>query len=426
MQTIKSAPGAKGILLFLMLLNILNMLDRSLIAAFAQTIMDDLNLSPSQFGLLNGWIFTVCYVGMGLIMGALADRLHRPRLIAAGLILWSALTAVSGAAKNFFQIAVARLFIGIGESTMTPTSMSILADLFPAQKRGTAVGLYYLGVPVGTSLAFILAGSLGVEIGWRNCFYLLGAIGIALALILLLIKDPQRGSMEIVDEEIDDAKRQPAIDWRASLVDLWQVLKGSPVMMWIMLGAILLHIPLGAGAFSIPWLVTERGFDQGSITALFGTVYLVFGTAGTLFGGAISDWYQRRFRGGRIRFLALLMFAIMPLTLGFRFAPPDSMVFFLGMGFFFFGLSSFYGPAFSTVQDLTPVRLRGVMTAVLLVACNLFGFSLGSFMAGVAQELFQAAEFASPYTYALLLADILGALAIPCFFFSSVYLEKKA
>lgn len=424
MQAIKSSPRAKGVLMFLMLLNILSMLDRSLIAAFSQTIMDDLNLSPSQLGLLNGWVFTVCYVVMGLFMGALADRFHRPRLIAAGLILWSALTAVSGIAKNFTQIAMARLFIGIGESTMTPTSMSMLADLFPAQKRGTAVGLYYLGVPVGTSLAFILAGSLGVEIGWRNCFFLLGGLGIVLALGLLLLRDPRRGVME--SESITaSTESESAVSWREGLSDLKQVLKGSPVLIWIMLGAVMLHIPMGAGAFAIPWLITERGFEQGYITALFGTIFLVFGTLGTLFGGAMSDWYQRRYRGGRIRFLALLMIAVTPLTLGYRFASPDSLIFFLGMSFALFSLSSFYGPAFSTVQDLTPARLRGVMTAVLLVACNLLGFSLGSFMTGVAQELFQAAAVVNPYTWSLLLADICGAMSIPCFLYASVCLERQ-
>ena len=422
-QEIQAAPRAKSILLFLMLLNILNMLDRSLIAAFAQTILQDLDLSPSQFGLLNGWIFTVCYVGMGLFMGALADRFHRPRLIAAGLVLWSALTMASGAAKSFLQIGLSRLLIGVGESTMTPTSMSLLSDVFPQRQRGTAVGLYYLGVPVGTSLAFILAGTLGVSIGWRNCFYLLGAIGIVLAIGLLLMKDPQRGAMEPVAETA--AEPQPAVHWREGLADLWQVLKSSPVLIWIMLGAVMLHIPIGAGTFAIPWLITERGFEAGYITGLYGLIYLIFGTAGTLFGGAMSDWYQRRFKGGRIRFLALLMIAVTPLTLGFRFAAPDSLIFFLGMSFALFSVSSFYGPAFSTVQDLTPVRLRGVMTAVLLVACNLLGFSVGSFMTGVIQEALQAAAVVNPYTMSLLVADVVGGLTIPCFIYASIKLERQ-
>ncbi len=119
------------------------------------------------------------------------------------------------------------------------------------------------------------------------------------------------------------------------------------------------------------------------------------------------------------------MIAVTPLTIGYRFASPDSIIFFIGMSFALFSLSSFYGPAFSTVQDLTPVRLRGIMTAVLLVACNLLGFSLGSFMTGVTQELFQSAAISNPYTWSLLIADILGALTIPCFLYASVHLERQ-
>ncbi|HAU03162.1 MAG TPA: MFS transporter, partial [Porticoccaceae bacterium] len=130
MSTIKAAPRAKGILVFLMLLNILNMVDRNLIASFGPRIIEDLQLTDAQFGLLTGLVFVFFYAIMGLFMGALADRVHRPRLIAAGLILWSVLTAVSGAAKNFLQIGVSRLFIGVGESAMTPASMSIISDIF--------------------------------------------------------------------------------------------------------------------------------------------------------------------------------------------------------------------------------------------------------------------------------------------------------
>ncbi|MDO7634599.1 MAG: MFS transporter, partial [Porticoccaceae bacterium] len=196
MSTIKAAPRAKGILVFLMLLNILNMVDRNLIASFGPRIIEDLQLTDAQFGLLTGLVFVFFYAIMGLFMGALADRVHRPRLIAAGLILWSVLTAVSGAAKNFLQIGVSRLFIGVGESAMTPASMSIISDIFPQSQRGTASGLYYLGVPLGAGGSFIVAGILGPMIGWRNCFYLMGGLGVVLAVGLLLMRDPVRGAME--------------------------------------------------------------------------------------------------------------------------------------------------------------------------------------------------------------------------------------
>ena len=420
----QASPKATGILLFLLLLNILNMVDRTLITSFGTAIITDLGLSDSQFGLLTGPIFVFFYSIMGLFMGALADRVHRPRLIAAGLVLWSALTAVSGVAKNFAQIGVARLFIGVGESAMAPSAISMISDMFPKAKRGTATGIYYLGVPLGAGASFIVAGILGPMIGWRNCFLLLGGLGLVLALVLLFIKDPERGAMEEKGTEVDQQESLIGGNWRSIVSDVFQVVKSTPALAWTMVGAVFLHIPLGAGQFAIVWLERERGFGIGEISATYGLVYIIFGTAGTFLGGILSDWYQARYRGGRVRFLALLMMAVTPLLILFRFVEPSSALFYIGMAAGMFSVSSFYGPAFSTVQDLTPVRLRGVMTGLLLVACNLLGLGIGAMMTGVLSDVFSANNIFEPLTKALLTADILSAAAPVSFIIASIYLEK--
>ncbi|MDA8936382.1 MFS transporter [Porticoccaceae bacterium] len=420
----QASPKATGILLFLLLLNILNMVDRTLITSFGTAIITDLGLSDSQFGLLTGPIFVFFYSIMGLFMGALADRVHRPRLIAAGLVLWSALTAVSGVAKNFAQIGVARLFIGVGESAMAPSAISMISDMFPKAKRGTATGIYYLGVPLGAGASFIVAGILGPMIGWRNCFLLLGGLGLVLALVLLFIKDPERGAMEEKGTEVDQQESLIGGNWRSIVSDVFQVVKSTPALAWTMVGAVFLHIPLGAGQFAIVWLERERGFGIGEISATYGLVYIIFGTAGTFLGGILSDWYQVRYRGGRVRFLALLMLAVTPLLILFRFVEPSSALFYIGMAAGMFSVSSFYGPAFSTVQDLTPVRLRGVMTGLLLVACNLLGLGIGAMMTGVLSDVFSANNIFEPLTKALLSADILSAAAPVSFIIASIYLEK--
>ena len=131
--------------MFLTLLNVMNFIDRQLLASFANFIVPDLGLTNTQFGLLTGLVFIVFYVVMGLFMGVLADMVHRPRLIAVGLAAWSVLTAVSGAARGFWSLAVPRMFIGVGESILTPTSMSMLADRFPTARLGFAVGLLLHG-----------------------------------------------------------------------------------------------------------------------------------------------------------------------------------------------------------------------------------------------------------------------------------------
>ena len=426
MENIKTAKSATGILIFLLVLNILNMVDRTLITSFGTSIIADLNLSDSQFGLLTGPVFVFFYSIMGLFMGALADRVHRPRLIAAGLVLWSVLTALSGLAKNFMQIGMSRLFIGVGESVMAPSAISMIADLYPKAKRGTATGIYYLGVPLGAGGSFIVAGVLGPMIGWRNCFFVLGAVGLILALGLLFLKDPKRGAMEEQGTSVEEAPQAGLMtgNWRRVVSEVVTTVKSTPALAWTMLGAVFLHLPLGAGQFAIVWLERERGFDVGVISATYGLIYIIFGTAGTFLGGMLSDWYQSRYKGGRVRFLAYLMLCMTPLLISFRFVSPSSSLFYIGMAAGMFSVSSFYGPAFSTVQDLTPVRLRGVMTGLLLVACNLLGLGIGALMTGVLSDVFSANGVFEPLTKALLTADIISAAAPFSFIMASIYLER--
>ena len=426
MENIKTAKSATGILIFLLVLNILNMVDRTLITSFGTSIIADLNLSDSQFGLLTGPVFVFFYSIMGLFMGALADRVHRPRLIAAGLVLWSVLTALSGLAKNFMQIGMSRLFIGVGESVMAPSAISMIADLYPKAKRGTATGIYYLGVPLGAGGSFIVAGVLGPMIGWRNCFFVLGAVGLILALGLLFLKDPKRGAMEDQGTSVEEAPQAGLMtgNWRRVVCGVVTTVKSTPALAWTMVGAVFLHLPLGAGQFAIVWLERERGFDVGEISATYGLIYIIFGTAGTFLGGMLSDWYQSRYKGGRVRFLAYLMLCMTPLLISFRFVSPSSSLFYIGMAAGMFSVSSFYGPAFSTVQDLTPVRLRGVMTGLLLVACNLLGLGIGALMTGVLSDVFSANGVFEPLTKALLTADIISAAAPFSFIMASIYLER--
>ena len=173
---------AYPLLFFLTLLNMLNFVDRQLIASFANFIVPDLGLTDTQFGFLTSLAFIAFYSIMGLFMGVLADTVNRPKLIAFGVVLWSAFTALTGNAKGFVTMAIPRMFIGIGESILTPTSMSLLSDSFPEKRMGFAAGFYYMGVPIGVGISLLIAGYLGESLGWRNCFYLLGGIGLLLGL----------------------------------------------------------------------------------------------------------------------------------------------------------------------------------------------------------------------------------------------------
>ena len=414
-----------SLLTLLVILNIINMIDRNLLSSFGPQITEELELSDSQFALLTGFGFVFFYVIMGLFMGSLADKVNRPRLIAAGLFLWSLLTVFSGMAKNFVQIGIARLFIGVGESALTPASMSLLSDVFPAEKRGKVAGIYYLGVPLGAGGSFLVAGILGPVIGWRNCFYLLGAIGIALSLLLVFIKEVPRGATEQADNQDSKSDKEKLLT-KQIIKDVWHELKSSKTLMYTILGAVLLNVPLGAGQLAPIWLVRERGLDVAEITTLYGLLFLIFGTIGVLLGGVLSDWYQRNFNGGRSRFLAIFMLFITPLTVSYRYVSPDNPLFYIGMSAGFVSVLAYYGPVFSTVQNLTPARLRGSMTAVVLLAINIVGIGFGALMVGVLSDYLASIGFEQTLTIALVVGDAIAALAVVCFFLASRGVVKSA
>ena len=404
---------------FLVCINIMNFIDRQLLASFANFVVPDLGLTNTQFGLLTGFAFIVFYSVMGIFMGALADRLHRPRLLAAGLALWSILTAASGRATNFVSLLVPRMLIGVGESVATPTSISMLADRFPPRQMGFAAGLYYMGVPAGVALSLLIAGYLGPTIGWRNCFYLLGAIGVGFAIVLLFLRETPRRGVAITAE--GQVARQSLPDM---LRLLWRALRHSPALSATIAGGVVVHFALGAAAFDQLWFVQERGFERADIAVRSGWIAAVGGVIGTFFGGISSDWWQSRFRSGRPMFLAVTLTLLLPFNFAYRLMPGDHFLFWIGLFFAFIQLGMFYGPTFATVQDLAPARVRATAIAFYILVLNMIGLGVGITFGGIMIDYLLAAEVAEPYTKTLLAFTILSAFAIPLLYVGGHYYRR--
>ncbi len=396
-------------LLFLTLLNVMNFVDRQLLASFANFIVPDLGLTNAQFGWLTGFAFIVFYAAMGLFMGVLADRVNRPRLVAAGLSLWSLLTAVSGAARGFWSLATPRMFIGVGESILTPTSMSMLADRFPASRLGFASGFYYMGVPIGVGVSLLIVGYLGPAIGWRNCFFLLGAIGLALAVIMLFVKEtPRRHVAATTAAE------------RPSLADIGRIatraLRASPALSLTIAGGVATHFILGAATFDQLWFVHERGFERAEIARLTGWIGMAGGVLGNLFGGIGGDWWLRRTGMGRPMFLFWVMLLLVPINLAYRLVDPGSAWFWIGIFMGYFQLGCFYGPTFSTVQELVPPQIRATVVAFYILTLNLIGLGFGITAGGYLIDYLIATNVAQPYTWTLVAFTVLSAGSIPLFY----------
>lgn len=390
---------------FLTLLNVMNFVDRQLLASFANFIVPDLGLTNFQFGILTGFAFIVFYAAMGLIMGTLADMVHRPRLIAAGLLLWSALTAASGAARGFISLLIPRMLIGVGESSLTPASLSLLSDRFPAHRIGLATALYYLGVPIGVGASLLVAGYMGPAIGWRNCFYLLGAIGIGLAFVMLFMVKETRVT--------DTANAAPRPTLREIMSTSIGALKASPALTQTILAGVAWHFAIGAASFDQLWYVQELGFDRAKIAQQAGWIGMAGGVAGSLVGGFGGDWWQAKFKSGRPMFLALIGILMAPPMIMYRLSDGPSFIFWLGIFLGFFQLCTFYGPTFGTVQELSPPKIRGTVVAFYILMLNLVGLGVGITGGGWFVDFLIRRGSETPYGTTLLIFTLVSLSAIP-------------
>ena len=413
--------NAYRLLFFLTLLNLLNFVDRQLIASFSNFIVPDLGLTNAQFGFLTTLPFIVFYSIAGLFMGVLADMVNRPRLIAFGVVLWSVFTALTGAAKGFVTMALPRMFIGVGESILTPTSMSLLSDSFPAKKMGFAAGFYYMGVPIGVGVSLLIAGYLGESLGWRKCFYLLGGLGLVLGLCTLLFKDRPRKHLQNNEVKPQTLSKESTAE---IIKTLFRALSASSALRFTILAGIFYHIALGASVFEQLWLVEERGFDRSNIAQIVGWIGVFAGLAGNLIGGILSDWWQENTDQGRPMFLFWLALLTLPISVYYRFVEPGSVIFWIGIIIGYFQLGCFFGPTFSTVQELVPENIKATVVSFYILTLNLIGLTIGSFVGGILADNLMSANYQEPYTLMLVVFSIISIVTIPCYFLAGKRYKK--
>ena len=365
-------PRAWGLLALLTALNVLSWIDRQIVPALAPLLIADLGLTSAQIGLLYGYAFILCFILAGIAIGPLADRVHRPRLIAAGLAVWSAFTGLSGAARSFAQLAAARVMVGIGEATLTPASLAMLSDAFPAPWRARAAGIFAIGLPIGSGLSLVVAGLIAPRYGWRACFAVLGAVGVVAAMVVARLPDPGR-----------PVRRGPAVQGRLEpLRDFLRVLPDSPALVLTILGGVIVTFSTAATIHVLTWLVQERGYEFRQAAVMAGGIYAAAGAIGNVSGGWFADWCEARWRGGRLWSLVITQAALVPPTVLFFTSAPGTGAFYAGWVLSSLRGTIWYGPLFAAAQDLAPAATRATAIAFLMLAINLLGAGPGPWLAG--------------------------------------------
>ena len=368
---------------------------------------------------MTGIAFLFFYAVGGLFMGVVADRVNRTRLIAFGLGLWSILTMFSGAAKSLVTLLVPRMFIGVGESILTPAALSLLGDRFPVRWQGLVVGIYGMGVSIGLAASLFVVAYVEPWLGWRGCFYALGAIGLILALLMLFLKETPR---KVSASEL--AAAQKSFSLKAALGSLRELLIASPSLTATIFGSMLFSLILGASGFEQLWLVQERGFDRSEIAVITAWISIFAGILGSLFGGYGGDLFLRWTGIGRPSFLALLMICLVPMTLAYRMVDPDSLWFWAGVFAMYFQIGCFYAPAFATIQELVPANKRATVFGFVVLMIQLVGAGIGNATAGLMIDKLQQAGVAEPYSVTLIVYTVISLLSAPMFILAGRQFEN--
>ena len=396
----KTVPGGR-VLAILLLAYIFNFLDRQIVSILKIPMKADLHLSDTQLGLLGGIAFASVYSTLAIPIARYADRRGRSRVIAVSVAVWSLFTAVCGAAQNFWQLFAARMGVGIGESGGVAPSYALIADRFPPERRARALAIFSLGIPIGSALGLFFGGWLAQSLDWRVAFAVIGLAGLPVAwMILRFVPDPPPA----------DAVDAPP---QESFGAVFGLLAKKPSFWLLSFGAASGSIcGYGLGFWLPSYFNTSLGLSLTSIGAYFGSIVLVGGTAGILFGGSLADRLGNARPGAYAAIPAAAFLITAPAYVAALYSPS------LTLGWFLFvvpyALSLMWlGPVITAVQHLVPPSARATASASFLLINNLIGIGFGTFIFGFMSDTMKAAYGDESLRYSILAGlgfYILGAL----------------
>lgn len=393
-----SPARARYVLGVFVLVYAVNFIDRNILAVLLQPIKEELGVSDTAMGFLTGFAFAVFYTFAGIPIARLADRGSRRTVMAVGIAFWSLMTAASGLAQSFWQLAAARIGVGVGEASATPAAHSLISDLFPPERRTRAIAIYNMGASAGVLFGLLLGGWLQETVGWRWAFAVVGLPGLLIAvLVRMTIPEPPRGSAEGLVDEGDSP----------SAMETFRHLVALPSFR---------HLSLAAGLYSLSaygillWAPTfmrrvhELGYAQVGLS--LGLAIGVGGAAGTYGVGWLCDKLGARDQRWQVWVPALTGVGLVPFFAVFALAEdPDVAV----AAFWIVNLlnAGFAAPTYAITQGLAQLRMRAMASAVVLFVLNLIGLGLGPTIVGMLNDALEPTYGELAIRYSLLL--VIGA-----------------
>lgn len=369
--------------------------DRNIVGILIEPLKADLLLSDTQLGFLSGIAFALFYATLGIPIAIWADRSNRRNIIAWSIGIWSLMTALCGLAQNFWQLAAARVGVGIGEAGSSPPSHSMLSDLYPKEQRSSAMSIYALGVYFGIMLGFMVGGFVAEWWGWRAAFFVVGLPGLAIALLVrFTMIEPPRG--------FADGGAKPAalqkVNVKAGFALLWRVRTTRHVVVGVTLTAL---VGYGSIVWGPAFLIRSHGLTPGQVGLFLGPVMGIVGGLGAYIGGILADRLAAREQAWNAWIVGLAKVMAIPFIISFYLIDSTfwALVVYMPAAF----LGAFYlGPSFAMIQSLTPLRSRALASAIMLFVLNLVGLGFGPQLIGIASDVMRVWFDNDSLRYALL------------------------
>jgi len=395
----------------MMFFYVLSFMDRQIIAVLIDPIKADLGLSDVQISLLGGLSFVLFYSTTGIFIGRLADSLNRPLLIAAGVFIWSMTTAFSGLASKFWQLLFLRMGVGLGESALLPSTLSLLADYFPPKRLATPTSVFLLGAPIGIGLSFAAGGYIfgvaqditaatgwndvvfiGGSAAWKLVLLFLGVIGMVMTLGLLTVREPRNmSSLAAEKQQKSKAKAAEA----ASLHDVKIYAKKN----WFAIATLYFGMSLislaaySQGFWDITFLARTYDKNPATISFAYGMVQLFGGLSGMLFAGIVADRLSKR---------GVQAASVIMVIIGAAIATPFSIIYplvgtsssaLVFMVIAIFGSNMGFACAASAIQRMFPGNMLGLAAGIYFFVSNAVGIGIGpTAVAAITDYVFKDAE----------------------------------
>jgi len=369
--------GAYAGLLILTLINLLNYLDRYVLAGMLPLVQDHFAKTDEQMGVLSS-SFLIVYALVSPFTGVLGDRFPRRYFIAGGVLLWSAATVWSGMSSSFGELLLARSLIGVGEAGYAAVAPGFISDLFEEKRRGRMLAFFYAALPIGSALGFVLGGMIGTAYGWRTAFYLAGLPGVVLGVMALWMKEPRRGATDRTSPspEGELPARPPAVS------TILRTLARSRSFVINTAGYTAATFAMGGLAAWWPtFLYRERGvpLDQGGL--YFGAVLVVAGFLGTLAGGSLGDRINLRHRGGYFLAAGWGMILALPFSVVAALSQDPTLYWSATFGALFF-LFFNTAPLNAVLVNVVPATMRSSAVAVNVLVIHMLGDAISPWLIG--------------------------------------------